>query len=122
MSADRTTRTVGGGQSVNALALRIDQFDFTDRICGAIREAASRSPSGVKLIARAANANTRTVENWLAKRSTPDGLHLVRLMATVPEVQAEVRRLAAMESDLDPSFERDLNALITAYQRIRTER
>lgn len=106
-------------ERMTALALRIGQGEFTDRICDAIRRSVSHDPSGVKAVARAANANVRTVENWFAKRSTPAGLHLVRLMATMPEVQSEVRRLASMESDLDPAFERDFNTLVTSYMRLK---
>lgn len=107
---------------MSALALSIGQYEFTDRICDALRQHVEGNASGVKSLARAANANVRTVENWLAKRSTPDGLHLVRLMATIPEVQAEVRRLAAMEADLDPNFERDMDALVRTYWRIKERR
>lgn len=102
---------------MNALAFRIGQDEFTQRICDAIRRSVAGDASGVKTIARHANANVRTVENWLAKRSTPHALHLVRMMAAMPEVQAEVRRLASMEADLDPEFERDLLTLIGTYQR-----
>lgn len=102
---------------MNALAFNIGQDEFTQRICDAIRRSVAGDASGVKTIAKHANANVRTVENWLAKRSTPHALHLVRMMAAMPEVQAEVRRLAAMEADLDPEFERDLLTLIGTYQR-----
>jgi hypothetical protein len=120
MSDKTITRTFNGERIVTALALGIDQFEFTDCICDAIRQAVSRD--GVKHVARAANANLRTVENWANKRSTPDGLHLVRLMAMVPEVQAEVRRLAAMESDLHPELQRDMQQLFQTAARIMAAR
>jgi DNA-binding transcriptional regulator YiaG len=119
MSDNRITGNIDGVHRVNARALNMGQYEFTEAICDAIRRAIELDPFGVKTIARAANANIRTVENWAAKRSTPDGLHLVRLMATVPEVQAEVRRLAAMDADLDPEFERDLARVLEGYQRLK---
>jgi len=122
MSSEGNRGKVPGDHLVNAAALQLGYGDYAEVICGAIRRAAERHPHGMKYIARSANSNIRTVESWAAKRSTPDGLHLLRLMATVPEVQSEVRRLAGMQADLDPAFERDFHQLIQTYQRIREGR
>ena len=118
MSRGSLTRRFCGEFTVNAPALAIGQDEFTTAIGDAIRRAAARHPFGFKFIQRAANANSRTVENWAAKLSAPSGLYLVRLMATVPEVQAEVRRLAAMEADFDPEMQRDLLQLMQTTSRL----
>lgn len=119
MSSFSTTGKFAGGYNVNAVALSIGQAEYTDRIGGALRAAAQNHPDGLKGLARAANSNIRAVEAWIAKRSTPNGLHLLRLMATIPEVQAECRRLAAMEANLDPEFERELSSLFLIWTRMK---
>lgn len=103
-----------------APALTIDRFEYTETMSSAIKRATDRI--GLKGVARAASCNMRSVENWCQGVHTPNGLQLLRLMATVPEVQAEVRRLAAMEADLDPTFERDMDALMRTYWRIKERR
>ncbi len=41
-------------------------------------------------------------------------------MAAVPTFTAEVKRLAGIESNLEPAFERDLKALVDSYARLRS--
>lgn len=72
-----------------------------------------------KKIARLADTNVRTAENWLYGHNTPDLLHALRLMAKVPGLAGEMRRLMAMESDLDPEFERDFHKLVETFTRAR---
>lgn len=94
----------------------------TERVTSVIAEALKRtfgnSKASAKLVAKAANSNAKTAANWLAGNNAPGAVHLLRLMATVPELQAEVRRLTGMEANIDPEFERDLHALFRTYQRI----
>ncbi len=53
----------------------------------------------------------------LQAKTAPSGIHFLRALAVIPEFQAEVRRIAAMQTDMDPELERATTALIQAYQR-----
>lgn len=101
-----------------ALALRVDQGEFTEMISGALKRAFGKERSAVKRIAQLADCNPRAAQNWLEGRNAPDGLHLLRLAAMVPEMQGEVRRLIGMEADLDPELARDLSRLIDTSVRL----
>lgn len=105
-----------------ARILEIGQGELTQTIAGALKRSFGQERAGVKRLAIIANTNTRTAENWLRGNNTPDALHLLRLIAQVPELQAEVRRLAGMESDLDPELERELSAVVTRFQRMSARR
>ena len=102
-----------------ALAEEISYTTAVDTLCGALQRVYGDAKSGAKLLARAANRNERTAANLLAKRNLPDALTMLRLMATVPEFAAEVRRITGQLSTMDPEFERDLSKLLTQYQRMR---
>lgn len=104
---------------MSALAFAIGQHEYTQLIGNALRKAFSHERHAIKRIAEIANSNERTAKNWWEYKATPGGLHLSRLVAGVPELQAEWRRLCAMESDLDPEFERELQGFIRSYHRIR---
>ena len=98
------------GFGMNAPALVIDTGEYTEIVRDRLREHYGPAKSAIKLIARAANCNERTAENWFTGKNAPGGLHLLRLAAQVPGLQAEVRRLMAMDADLDPDFMRDFCA------------
>lgn len=102
-----------------ALAFEIGQNEYTGLVRDALQRAFGRERHAIKRLATVANSNERTAKNWLEGRATPGGLHMLRLMATVPEFQAEVRRLTGMQSDMDPEFERELHDLFRAYQKVR---
>ncbi len=104
---------------MTALAVQLDTQIVTTRFAAALRAAFGETKAAAKNVARAANSNLRAAENWLAGRNAPDAVHMLRLMATVPEFAAEVRKLTGMASDMDPEFERDLSRLFTQWQRVR---
>lgn len=97
----------------------INQGEYTDRVRGALQTAFGRLGHPVKHLAKCADVNITTAKNWLDGRSTPQGLHLLRLFAMVPELQAEVRRLTGMMADGDPEFDRALNDLLALHLRKR---
>jgi len=104
---------------MTALAVELDTQIVTMRFAAALRSAFGDTKAAAKNVARAANSNLRAAENWLAGRNAPDAVHMLRLMATVPEFAAEVRRLTGMQSDMDPEFSRDLSRLFEQWQRMR---
>lgn len=102
-----------------AAILQMGQGEFTNTVGDALERRFGTDRFAVKQIAEIANTNIRTAENWLRRKNAPGGLHLMRLMAQVPELQAEMRRIAGMESDLDPELERELNSVMLRLLRKR---
>lgn len=103
--------------SAPAPVLTMDMRELTESISGALQEEHGSDRHAVDKVSEAANCNQRAAENWLYGKNAPDALHLLRLIATSPAVQAEVRRLTAMDAALDPMLERDLVRLIDTYRR-----
>lgn len=99
--------------------LTMGQHELTETLTGALRSAFEGQNASVKQAARAANANVETAKSWWNARSCPDALHLLRMMATIPAVRAEVRRLVGMHNDLDPEFERDMLAMMGRFAQLR---
>ena len=109
----------GNGPMMAAPVLALDQADYTSVIRETLQRAFASERNPVKRIAAAANTNIRTAKNWWEGRCTPGGLHLLKLMATVPAFQGEVRRLTAMESSLDPEFATAFDAALKAYTKAK---
>lgn len=105
-----------------APVLTMDTNDTTAAVVGAIRRAYDGQRDAAKLLARQANSNTRAAKNWLDGHNLPDVVHFLRLMAQIPELKAEVRRLVGMESDLDPEFDAALAKLVGLAARMKGER
>jgi hypothetical protein len=80
-----------------ALAHDYGDFKFTD-----------------KLIAKDSGASPRTANNWRSEMNTPSLPYFLRLYARSPAVRAAVRKLTAMEADLDPDAERARSRLVQA--------
>lgn len=97
----------------------IDSRDLANLVSLSLHRHAAHHRYPHKVIARAARTNIRTAKNLYEGRNAPNGLTLLRLMATVPELQSEVRRLTGMLTDMDPAFERAFNDALTLYQRLR---
>jgi hypothetical protein len=112
----------GSDQQMTALALEIGQGEYTTIVRDSLRRAFGAERHAVKRLASVANSNERTAKNWLDGRATPGGLHLLRLMATVPGFQAEIRRLTGMAADCDPEIEREISDLFRVWQRRQMER
>jgi hypothetical protein len=125
MSYGKSDRKSRGGDSAMISAAtaapihELQQRDFDNIVHRSIRAGLANERYPVRRLADAANVNEKTAKNWWEKRCSPQGLQLLKLMASIPELAAEVRRLCAMEADLDPEFERELHGLIRAYHRIR---
>lgn len=109
-------------QAQPAPAFAMTQGQYQETVSNVLRVAFGRQRHAVKQLARTAGTSASTAKNWLEGRSTPIGLHMLRLMATVPELQAEVRRLTAMEADLDPEFDREFHQLVASYTRMKAGR
>lgn len=97
----------------------LSDADLTTIITQSLRDAFADKKSAVKGIMRVANCNERTAKNWYSGKNSPDALNLLRLMAEIPELQAEVRRLTSMQSDLDPHFEKAMNETVQLFMKMR---
>jgi len=128
MSQDKTgqrtcpaNRRSCAGADVIAPILTMDQFDYQRTVSGALKSAFGRERHGAKKLAGAAGTNVSTAKNWLDEKFTPQGLHLLRLIAAVPEMASEIRRLTAM-TDADPEFARDFMRAMQTFQRVQEMR
>jgi hypothetical protein len=73
--------------------------------------------SPVKHIQRAADVDRSTAEAWLKGRSLPSAHNLFNLMIEFPEFAGEIRRIVAMEAELEADLQRDIVALIQKAMR-----
>lgn len=93
--------------------------DLGNVIASALRSAFGDEKSAIKRIMDVSRCEERAAKNWYQGKNAPNALYLLRLIATVPELQAEVRRLTAMQSDLDPHFERAMSQAVELFTRLR---
>lgn len=75
----------------------ISTFTFTDALTDALR----RSFQNAKAMARAAQSNTRTAQNWLEGKNTPTARHLIYLMRESDEVFQTVMQLSGRMSEAE---------------------
>ncbi len=102
-----------------ATARSLTRNDLNQRTAQVLRVVFGGLASPAKQLAAKAGASERTAVNWLDGKSSPDFLYALRLMETVPEFAAEVRRLTAMVGDIDPEFQRDFLKAVSAFQKMR---
>lgn len=98
--------------------LSLNNNEFANRLGDVLRTTYGDTKAAAKTVARLAGAGPKTAANWIAGEHAPGSLHLLRLMAHVPELQAEVRRLTGMELSLDPVFARDMQRTIETFRRM----
>ncbi len=98
-------------RTLSAPVARISRAELSAKIAETLQRHYAPFASAPKRIARDAGASPDAAENWLAGRNPPGPLQLLRLMAAVPPLAAEIRRLTAAEADGDPDFARDLAAV-----------
>jgi len=111
-------RNIIRGRDTRVLpAFNITQGDWLKQSQAAMQAFVGTDRSGAKKISNVLDCSPRTAENYLQGRTAPSGIHFLRALACIPEFEAEVRRLSAMESDMDPEFDRAAMALLQVYQR-----
>ena len=108
-SCPQDTREGGGDTQVHVA------FDDT-AVKAIVRSALQAYPA--KHVARLTNENHRTVEAWRAGRSLPSLPAFFNLVRHVPCLRVEVQRALKL-SETDEEFQRALNDLIRAAQRVR---
>jgi transcriptional regulator with XRE-family HTH domain len=98
-------------------AFELTQAEWTEIIAEAIRAYMREENLSVKELARDIGCNDRTAENYVQGRTAPAGLHLLRCIAVIPSVEAEVRRISAMAGDCQPGADRAAMELMRAAQK-----
>jgi len=99
-------------------AMALDQDGYTLLVADALQKDFGQGRNAIKRIAAAANSNIKAAKNWYYGVNAPGGLHLLRLMAHSPTLASEARRLAAMESNMDPAFERAMHQAVSLFMRL----
>lgn len=89
-----------------------DERELAKQVSAALVVDFSHYRSTHKTIAQKAGVSPETVKRWLAADSAPSLIYFMRLLPHSPSL----RRLVAMEQDLDPNFQRELAAFIQRIQ------
>ncbi len=105
----------GVRMSAVAPIYEIDQAQYRRTVSRTLRLAFSNERNPIKRLAEIAGATPHAAKNWLDNRCAPGAFHLSRLRASIPELDAEIRRLEVMEANHDPAFERELATLVQTY-------
>lgn len=108
----------GGPRMIAATApiVGMGRAELRAWVTGTLRSTFGAEKHAAKRLALVADATPKAAENWLAGKCMPQGLSMLRLIALVPEFQAEARRLMAMEAELDPRFERQLQETFRLFE------
>jgi hypothetical protein len=123
MSCDQDPRKVlrNSRMTYHAPVMALSQNDLASTIGETLRRVFGTERHASKRLAQITGASNRSAENWIAGENAPDAFHLLRLMATVPELASEIRRLTAM-TDTDPEFARDFARAMRTFQRVQEMR
>lgn len=109
----------GGTENPRPPATKMDTNDLTEALYLALHRAFDGTDAPIKRIARIANSNERAAKDWWGGKNLPNAVHLLRLMAQVPEFAGEVRRLTGMEADLEPEFAAAFNEAMRAFSKLK---
>ncbi len=78
----------------------------------ALQSSLAEASAPIKRIARIAEVDRKTAAAWFYGHSAPSLHHRLNLMAEIPELAGEVRRVTQMERELHDDLQRDIAALI----------
>jgi len=90
----------------------ISEREFALIVSAALQAHYGPLKASAKHVANDAGASIATAKNWLAGLCPPSSVYLKRLEAKVPGLAAEMRRLTALEAEIDPDFQRELTSLL----------
>ena len=102
-------------------AYALEASDVAAMVSRSLQQDFGQERHAVKKIAGGTGAGLKTAENWLGGRCAPDAANLLKLMAMSPVLAGEVRRLTAMEANLDPEFERAMSQAVNLFMRMREQ-
>lgn len=103
------------GVKISAPILAMDKGQFTKAFQKILHEEYGDQRYPLQKIAEDAGAVESTAKNWWEGRCAPGALHLAKLETRNPGIASAMRRLKAMEADLDPEFERAFHYTLQLY-------
>lgn len=94
-----------------------DRVAIADEVKAAYTADFGHLRSPIKHVARLALASPRSVESWVNGTRLPSLEFFFRLLPHSPSLQALMRRMIGLESELSPDFQRELMALVQRHLR-----
>ncbi len=99
---------------------KLNKRDTAELVAAAIHEDYGRFACRHTVIANDAGAaSEKTAKAWTNKESLPGLEYFLNLGRNSPAIQKMVLRLWGLERDLDPDFQRELNAFIQRVQEMQ---
>ena len=108
-------KPAGAGSSMSAVAIRAHLRYVVPRVL-------RQDSRPVKVLARLADVTERCIEGIRYEGRVPGAATLIALRRVLPELDAEIRRIETMRSDLDPDMDRAAMELYRTAQRLLAER
>lgn len=102
----------------NIPAFTIAHGDYLKLVQGAMREEADNRPGAAKYIAAKLKCSPKTVQSWLDGATAPSNILDLRAMNKLPVYAALKRKLAAMESAMDPRVQATIQELHRMSQQL----
>lgn len=96
----------------------VNTFDLTETICDVLRATFGDDKHAAKRLARVADSSPETAKNWLSGRNPPGLKHFLILARQIPELKGLVCRMLELDTDINPTIERDLIALHTHLTKL----
>ena len=95
----------------NIPAFEITQGDWLKLSSQAFREHTGHRPGAAKELAAEIECSDKTTKSWLDGKTAPSGIYDLRAMNRIPAYAALNRKLAAMESAMDPRVQATIQEL-----------
>ncbi len=87
-----------------------------------VRNHYANHASPIKQFARDQDINEHTARNIYEGRNAPSFHTLLKMVATIPELASEVRRLTGLLEDLDPEFDRALSRVMQEFDKMKARK
>lgn len=102
---------------INPEHLPITKHNALRLVSSGLQSALRNASAPVKRIARIADVDRKTAAAWYHGHSAPGIHHLLNLMAEIPGLAGEIRRVTEMERDAHEDLQREIAALIQRAMR-----
>lgn len=112
-NGERQLSSPAQGRTFEHNSAGVQERDLAKQVASALIVDFGHYRSTHKTIAQKAGVSPETVKRWIAADSAPSLVFFMRLLPHSPSL----RKLVAMESDLDPGFQRGLIDLMQRYIR-----
>lgn len=110
------------GRSTQPPAFSLNTNDWNALAAQALREHQDRHGLSDKEMARKIGANDRTYENYKSGKTAPSSVHLLRSISVIPELEAVVTEVCALEREIDPRAAQAMSEMYTAAMKFAEAR